>query len=194
MSLEGVANPINRSRRHSLCPYVLLTVLLMIRTASTLGRVCFNSKMEHTLAGSVLCEADMRGRKRETPRGYFLMWPWSPGALPVPSVNRSSGNYSAACLLAPDSKSSPPCRRPQHWLPQQLSASPVRRHKNKIRSAMGYTGVRSPNFGNRNGSQILKILKVYAELYVNTLIYVVFLEKESTAFTRFSKGSVTQKR
>ena len=55
---------------------------------------------------------------------------------------------------------------------------------------MGYTGVRSPNFGDRNGSQILKILKVYAELYVNTLIYVVFLEKESTAFTRFSKGSV----
>ena len=111
MSLEGMANPINRWRRRSLRPYVLychpVTVLLMTRTASALGRVCFNSKMEHTLAGSVLCEADTRGRKREMPRGHFLMWPWSPGALPVPSVNRSSGNYSAACLLAPDSKSSP---------------------------------------------------------------------------------------
>lgn len=60
---------------------------------------------------------------------------------------------------------------------------------------MSYVGIRSFNLGDMNGSQKSKnILKVYAELYVNALMYVVFLKKDSTAFTRFSEGSITQKR
>lgn len=60
---------------------------------------------------------------------------------------------------------------------------------------MSYIGIRSFNLGDMNGSQKSKnILEVYAEVYVNALMYVVFLEKDSTAFTRISEGSISQKR
>lgn len=48
---------------------------------------------------------------------------------------------------------------------------------------MGDNGIRSSNLGDMNVSQKSKnIPKVYAELYVRTLMYVLFLEK---AFIRF---------
>lgn len=60
---------------------------------------------------------------------------------------------------------------------------------------MSFIGIGSFNLGDMNGSQKSKnILKAYAELYVNALMYVVFLEKDSTAFTRFSEGSNNPKK
>lgn len=54
---------------------------------------------------------------------------------------------------------------------------------------MGFTGMRSSDLGDMNEPWILeKTLKVSAEFYVNALMYVVFLEKDFTAFTRFPEG------